>query len=81
MDNQDYIIMLEELLEKGCVNNLLYHIQNPLLNTLTFSFEVDKYNHKNVLFIAEYIDKNNKLIKNIFRLKGDYEWTILLNHK
>lgn len=81
MDNQDYIIMLEELLEKGCVNNLLYHIQNPLLNTLTFSFEVDKYNHKNVLFIAEYIDKNNKLIKSIFRLKGDYEWTILLNHK
>ena len=80
MDNQDYITMLEELLEKGCINNLLYHIKNPLLDTLTFSFEVDKFNHKNVLFIAEYI-KDNKIVKSIFRLKGDYEWTILLNNK
>lgn len=80
MDNQDYIMMLEELLEKGCVNNLLYHIQNPLLDTLTFSFEVDKFNHKNVTFISEYI-KDNKLIKSTLRLKGDYEWTTLLNIK
>lgn len=80
MDNQDYIMMLEELLEKGCVYNLLYHIQNPLLDTLTFSFEVDKFNHKNVTFISEYI-KDNKLIKSTLRLKGDYEWTTLLNIK
>lgn len=80
MDNQDYIIMLEELLEKGCVNNLLYHIQNPLLSTLTFSFEVDKFNHKNVTFISEYV-KDNKLIKSTLRLKGNYEWTTLLNIK
>lgn len=80
MDNQDYIMMLEELLEKGCVNNLLYHIQNPLLNTLTFSFEVDKFNHKKVLFVSEYV-KDNKLIKSIFRLNGNYDWTILLNYK
>lgn len=80
MDNQDYIMMLEELLRKGCVNNLLYHIQNPLLDTLTFSFEVDKFNHKNVTFISEYI-KDNKLIKSTLKLKGDYEWTTLLNIK
>lgn len=81
MDNQDYIMMIEELLVKGCIDNLLYHIQNPLLDTVTFSFEVDKFNHKNVIFIAKYIDKHNKLIKHIVRIQGNYEWTILLNSK